>query len=78
MQQSKAKERLKNVRVGDNFAGIENMLRSMKGEIYKLLTNYMYLNIENLNVYMDLTTTGEYVLNVQAESGRLIDFGKTL
>ncbi len=78
MQQSKATERLKNVRVGDNFAGIENMLRSMKGEIYKLLTNYMYLNIENLNVYMDLTTNGEYVLNVRAESGRLIDFGKTL
>ena len=50
----------------------------MKGDIYRLLTNYMYLSAENLSVYVDVTQDGEYILNVKAATERFIDSGKTL
>lgn len=78
MVETKAQARLKSLRRGSNVAQIENMLASMKAEVYKLLTNYMYLSIENLSVYIDITASGEYILNVKAESNRLINMGKSL
>ena len=75
---SRAKERLKSVRVSDKVTRIENMLAALKSETYKLLTNYMYLSVENLSVYIDVTEQGEYVLTVKAATDRLIDIGKML
>ena len=72
------KSRLKGVRVTDKVTQIENMLALLKSEVYKLLTNYMYLSVENLNVYIDVTPNGEYVLTVKAGTDRLIDIGKML
>ena len=72
------KNRLKGVRVTDKVTQIENMLALLKSEVYKLLTNYMYLSVENLNVYIDVTPNGEYVLTVKAGTDRLIDIGKML
>lgn len=72
------KSRLKGVRVTDKVTQIENMLAVLKSEVYKLLTNYMYLSVENLNVYVDVTQEGEYVLTVKAGTDRLIDIGKML
>ena len=72
------KIRLKGVRVTDKVTQIENMLALLKSEVYKLLTNYMYLSVENLNVYIDVTPNGEYVLTVKAGTDRLIDIGKML
>lgn len=73
----KAEERLKTAGRGRS-AAVENMLRVMKGEIYRLLTNYMYLSAENLAVYVDVTESGEYILNVRAVTERFIDAGRTL
>lgn len=73
----KAEERLKSVGRGRN-SSLENMLRVMKGDIYRLLTNYMYLSAENLSVYADVTRDGEYILNVKATTERFIDSGKIL
>lgn len=73
----KAEARLKSVGRGRS-ASLENMLRVMKGDIYRLLTNYMYLSAENLSVYVDVTQDGEYILNVKAATERFIDSGKTL
>ena len=77
-QAERMKNRLKGVRVTDKVTQIENMLALLKSEVYKLLTNYMYLSVENLNVYIDVTTNGEYVLTVKAGTDRLIDIGKML
>ena len=77
-QADRVKSRLKSVRVSDKVTQIENMLAILKSEVYKLLTNYMYLSVENLNVYVDVTQSGEYVLTVKAGTDRLIDIGKML
>ena len=54
------------------------MLRAMKSEQYKLLTNYMYLNPDRLKVYIDILENGEYALTVRAVTDRLIDIGRVL
>ena len=77
-QAERMKNRIKGVRVTDKVTQIENMLALLKSEVYKLLTNYMYLSVENLNVYIDVTPNGEYVLTVKAGTDRLIDIGKML
>lgn len=73
-----AKDRLRNTRINETVGEIENMLHSLKNETYKLLTNYMFLNVDDLEVYMDLAKNGEYVLSIKAVSDRLIDIGKML
>ena len=74
----KAQDRLKSVVMSEKITAIENMLRVIKSEQYKLLTNYMYLNVEDLKVYIDLTENGEYHLTVKAITDKLIDIGKML
>ncbi|MBR2988122.1 MAG: hypothetical protein IKC64_00185 [Clostridia bacterium] len=75
---TRAKTRLNSVIMRDKITAIEGMLRTLKAEQYKLLTNYMYLNPQNLTVYIDVTENGEYVLVVRAVTDKLIDFGKPL
>lgn len=77
-KQSPAGERLKKVVVNDKIGAIESMLRAMKSEQYKLLTNYMYLNPDRLKVYIDILENGEYALTVRAVTDRLIDIGRVL
>lgn len=74
----RAKTRLSNVVMRDKISAIETMLSSLKAEQYKLLTDYMYLNPQNLSVYVDLTQNGEYLLVVKAKTDRLIELGKAL
>ncbi len=73
-----AKRRLKTVAMEDKVSAIENMLRVLRSDQYKLLTNYMYIGSDDLKVYMDLTENGEYVLTVKAVTDRLIDIGRLL
>ncbi len=75
---SPAGERLKKVVVNDKIGAIESMLRALKSEQYKLLTNYMYLNPDRLKVYIDILENGEYALTVRAVTDRLIDIGRVL
>ena len=44
----------------------------------KRVANYMYLNVEDLKVYIDVTENGEYVLTVKAVTDKLIDIGRVL
>ena len=62
----------------DKVSAIENMLRVLKSDQYKLLTNYMYLNADDLKVYIDITENGDYILTVKAVTDRLIDIGRML
>jgi len=62
----------------DKVSAIENMLRVLRSDQYRLLTNYMYIGSDDLKVYMDLTENGEYVLTVKAVTDRLIDIGRLL
>ncbi|MBE5732006.1 MAG: hypothetical protein E7353_03125 [Clostridiales bacterium] len=73
-----AKERLRKVRINDTIGEIEGMLKTVKNEQYKLLTDFMTLSYEDLDVYMDITKDGEYVLTVKAVSSKLIDIGKLI
>ena len=73
-----AKRRLKTVAIEDKVSAIENMLRVLRSDQYRLLTNYMYIGSDDLKVYMDLTENGEYVLTVNAVTDRLIDIGRLL
>ncbi|MBO5224779.1 MAG: hypothetical protein J6C23_09755 [Clostridia bacterium] len=73
-----AKERLRKVRINDTIVEIEGMLKTLKNEQYKLLTDFMTLAYEDLDVYMDITKNGEYVLTVKATSNKLIDIGKII
>ena len=77
-KQSPAGERLRKVVVNDKIGAIESMLRAMKSEQYKLLTNYMYLNPDRIKVYIDILENGEYALTVRAVTDRLIDIGRVL
>lgn len=72
------KQRLKKVVMEDKVSAIENMLRVLKSDQYKLLTNYMYLNADDLKVYIDITENGDYILTVKAVTDRLIDIGRML
>lgn len=72
------RQRLKKVVMEDKVSAIENMLRVLKSDQYKLLTNYMYLNADDLKVYIDITENGDYILTVRAVTGRLIDIGRML
>lgn len=74
----RAKTRLKSLAYADKVAAIENMLRVLKSEQYRLLTDFMYLSPHNLQVYVDLTENGEYVLTVKAITDTLIDIGRLL
>lgn len=71
-----AKERLRKVRINETIGEIEGMLKTVKNEQYKLLTDFMTLSYDDLDVYMDITKSGEYVLTVKAVSTKLIDIGK--
>ena len=73
-----AKERLRKVRINDTIGEIEAMLKTVKNEQYKLLTDFMTLSYDDLDVYIDITKNGEYVLTVQAISSKLIDIGKLI
>ena len=75
MQQPNAEERMRRIS-RSRIADIENSLRIMKAEMYKLLTNYMYLSREDLTVYVDVTDDGEFILNVRARTKRCIGTGK--
>lgn len=75
MQQLNAEERMRRIS-RSRIADIENSLRIMKAEMYKLLTNYMYLSREDLTVYVDVTDDGEFILNVRARTKRFIGTGK--
>ena len=75
MQQPNAEERMRRIS-RSRIADIENSLRIMKAEMYKLLTNYMYLSREDLTVYVDVTDDGEFILNVRARTKRFIGTGK--
>ena len=72
------RQRLKKVVMEDKVSAIENMLRVLKSDQYKLLTNYMYLNADDLKVYIDITENGDYILTVKAVTDRLIDIGRRL
>ena len=72
------RQRLKKVVMEDKVSAIENMLRGLKSDQYKLLTNYMYLNADDLKVYIDITENGDYILTVKAVTDRLIDIGRML
>lgn len=72
------KQRIKKSVYEDKLSAIESMLRVLKNEQYKLLTNYMYLNSDDLKVYIDITESGEYILSIRAVSDRLIDIGRVL
>ena len=72
------RQRLKKVVMEDKVSAIENMLRVLKSDQYKLLTNYMYLNADDLKVYIDITENGNYILTVKAVTDRLIDIGRML
>ena len=72
------RQRLKKVVMEDKVSAIENMLRVLKSDQYKLLTNYMYLNADDLKVYIDITENGDYILTVKAVTDRLIDIGRML
>lgn len=72
------KQRLKKVVMEDKVSAIESMLRVLKSEQYRLLTNYMYLGADDLKVYIDITENGEYILTVKAVTDRLIDIGRML
>ena len=74
MQQPNAEERMRRIS-RSRIADIENSLRIMKAEMYKLLTNYMYLSREDLTVYVDVTDDGEFILNVRARTKRFIGTG---
>ncbi|MBO5214755.1 MAG: cell division topological specificity factor MinE [Clostridia bacterium] len=75
---AKAQDRLKSVVMSEKITAIESMLRVLKSEQYKLLTNYMYLDVNDLKVYIDVTENGEYVLTVKAVTDKLIDIGRVL
>ena len=75
MQQPNAEERMRRIS-RSRIADIENSLRIMKAEMYKLLTNYMYLSREDLTVYVDVTDDGEFILNVRDRTKRFIGTGK--
>ena len=72
------RQRLKKVVMEDKVSAIENMLRVLKSDQYKLLANYMYLNADDLKVYIDITENGDYILTVKAVTDRLIDIGRML
>ncbi len=73
-----AKERLGSIVINDKISAIESMLTVLKSETYKLLTNFMYLNEQDLKVYIDLTSNGEYLLSIRAVTDKLIDVGRLL
>ena len=75
MARYKAEARLQSVGRGRTTA-LEYMLSDIKAEVYRLLTNYMYLSAENLSVYIDVVENGEYILNVRAVTERFIESGK--
>ena len=73
-----AKERLGSIIINDKISAIESMLSVLKSETYKLLTNFMYLNEQDLKVYVDVTKSGEYILSIRAVTDKLIDVGRIL
>ncbi|MDR0426213.1 MAG: hypothetical protein LBH24_03480 [Clostridiales bacterium] len=77
-QNSKVKQRLSGAVMRDKVAKIEDMLKIIRSEQYRLLTNFMYLNRENLSVCIDITEDGRYILSIRAETDHLIDPGLTL
>jgi hypothetical protein len=73
-----AKERLRKIRINDTVTEIEGMLKTLKNEEYKLLTDFMTLSFDDLDLYVDITKNGEYILTVKAVSRKLIDIGKII
>ena len=78
IENKRAKTRLKSLAYSEKVTAIENMLSVLKSEQYRLLTDFMYLNPQDLKVYVDLTERGEYVLTIKAISDCLIDIGRLL
>ena len=77
MQERRAEERIRKV-TRAKMSDIERTLGIMQAELYKLLTNYMYLSREKLTVFVDVTNDGEYIFNLRAVTDRFIGTGKYL
>ena len=54
-----AKSRMVSSVVENKISAIEKMLKVLKTDEYRLLTNYMYLSESDLKVYVDITEEGE-------------------
>lgn len=77
-QSYRVRDRVKSAVMQDKISRIEDMLKVIRSEEYRLLTNFMYLTRDKLSVYIDITEDGRYVLTVRAETDHLIDPGLTL
>lgn len=72
------KDRLKNVMLSDRVASVESLLRVLKSDVISLLSNYMYIENEDVQLTLDAEANGEFKVNIQAKTNRLIDAGKMI
>ena len=74
-----------NIYTGDKYENIRFNMFGKCNTIYKCcyvdcmdLLFYMTLSFEDLDLYIDITKSGEYVLTIKAVSNKLIDIGKII
>lgn len=71
-------DRLKTVMNADRMSGVENISKVIKSDIFDLLTSYMYLQIGDIELSIELVKDGNYILNLTAKSTHLIGAGKMI
>lgn len=70
--------KLKNAVLTDRAAMLENTLKIVKGDVYKILSDYMSLDPDNLTVTADLRTDGACDITVTATTYTLYEIGKMI
>ena len=72
------KDRLHRVVQEDRRPGIETLLTVLKSDISGVLSNYMSLGADALEIFLDTFENGDYEFTFKARTGRIIEAGKMI
>jgi len=77
-QAEQIKERLQSVMKTGRQSGLEILLNVLKSDFYTLLTSYMTLEPDNLEIDITEPELGIFQLSVVAKTNRILEGGKMI
>jgi len=77
-QAEQIKERLQSVMKTGRQSGLEILLNVLKSDFYTLLTSYMTLEPDNLEIDITEPELGIFQLSVSAKTNRILEGGKMI
>lgn len=75
---NEVRDKLKNAVITDRAGMLENTLRIVKSDVYAILTHYMEIVPDNVEVTADLDEQGECLITVSVKTKTFYEIGKLI